>query len=167
MVARHFSRIGDPLTAPEIADIASSISGRKVSLSWAYEAVSKKLVLVDYGKGQVITKSRTKAGNLDFCMKFAEDWDKHMQQNAVGPNQLINFDEKLVSFRDRNFSFKRALNADGKHNRHGAKDFRIGSLVSFVSAAGEVVALFWILSPSTIFRTPTLETFLGHFLVST
>ena len=145
VVARYFDRIGFAPSAEEIMQVAHSLTGHPFCLSWAYAFMKDHEKFLVSGHGQAMAPSRHRDTMLWMCEKFAADWDREVQQRSMSAKGVINFDEKLVVFRGTNCMFLRALRPDGTKNVIMPKDIRIGSLVSFASADGELVAQFWIL----------------------
>ena len=145
LLIRHFARTYDSLSAKEIQEEASRISGHQFSLQWAYNYMESHSDVLRVGHGKGISSARTNEDILSICEKFADEWDRDVVGHKVSPKQIVNFDEKLVVYRGTKYTFERAFLHGRAMNYHESKDVRIGSMVNFINAAGELIATFWII----------------------
>ena len=97
------------------------------------------------GRTKPISAPRTNPSLIVDCNAFAEKWDALVNGGRLTQSALVTYDESVVGFNAGKWEAQRWMLPSEPNHTVWGMGLRIGSLINFVSAAGEHLLAVWVL----------------------
>ena len=158
-----FSIANTGLSRNELNDIASGFLGRQVNRKWAGRFLKRHTAELVPRHIKALTGKRAKQETMEDCIAFTKQMQVFFQKHQFPAKAVINFDETLVCDSKTRLEVQRIEST--KRQRGEVTQTRsktIGSIISFISAAGELLYLVYCLKVEKSSSSSTTSTSLDN-----
>ena len=128
------------------------LNGKSVTPSkgWLTNFVKRHSALIKYKKTHSLCATRADEGNLEKTAAFVEFMESFQKSHHYTPSSVINVDESRVVLDEAGGTGHRLVAANKPSaTKANKRDGKFCSVVPFVSAAGEVIVCFVVISDDT------------------
>ena len=142
LLVQSYARELTPLSTREVAGIVERHFQVRMSLQGIRSLLMRYSVDLRPGRTKPISAPRTNPSLLVDCNAFAEKWDALVNGGRLTQSALVTYDETVVGFNAGKWEAQRWMLPGEPNHTIGGKGLRTGSLIHFVSAAGEYLLAF-------------------------
>ena len=144
-VIRYRSMIHRQIGFEMIALFVRQKFKKEVSRSWVSRFLNKFNAIFFSDKGQALSTTRVRNASKADVLNFAEAWDRHVKRSAPLAKQIVNFDEFSIYYRSNELKVLKVFERGSNKNREMPKGTRVGSMVPFVNAEGQVISIAFVM----------------------